>query len=284
MSTFKIGVSPAYFNRKCDEFGILFDAKMVEQRKEDEEVLRASNMPPNCQPSELPVTTTCNAPMSPVVNPENLDGALSTPVPPNCQASGLPVTSISNAAMLSAGSPVQTYCQASEPPVTTTGNAAMPSNPENLEDGALSTPVPPNCQASGPDASLDLGFGWKIPFDNFDIYQRVRGMSEDNQNKDLHWINHLKVSNRVSGNHLPDDKPICEFVADLDNSKLLPTIPEHLAQRTDYIILIERVLVGEIPYLAFCKDVVVSHIPHRHMREMSSKSEKVRRLQWIISF
>ena len=101
-------------------------------------------------------------------------------------------------------------------------------------------------------------------------------MSEDNQNKDLHWINHLKVTNRVSGNHLLEDKPICEFVADLDNSKLLPTIPEHVAQRANYISLIKRVLTEEITCLAFCKDVVDQHIPHRHMREMSSKSEKVR--------
>ena len=156
--------------------------------------------------------------------------------------------------------------------------AAKPSiehtDPSNYQATTASAGVP-NLQQSALQ-SPELDAGWKIPFDNFDIYQRVRGMSEDNQNKDLHWIKHLKVTNRVSGNHLPDDRPICEFVADVDNNKMLPTIPEHLAQRNDYITLIERAPMEEIPYLAFCKVAVVSHIPHRHQREMALKSEKVR--------
>ena len=46
----------------------------------------------------------------------------------------------------------------------------------------------------------EIGPGWKIAFGNLDIFQRVREMTEDNQNKDHHWINHVKVTNRVSGN------------------------------------------------------------------------------------
>ena len=38
-----------------------------------------------------------------------------------------------------------------------------------------------------------IGPGWKIAFDNIDIYQRVREMTEENQNKDLHWVNHVKL-------------------------------------------------------------------------------------------
>ena len=100
-------------------------------------------------------------------------------------------------------------------------------------------------------------------------------MTEDNQNKDHHWINHVKVTNRVSCNHLPDDKPICDSVMDLDNYKIIPTVPQHISQRGDYIHLIERVITEEIPCLAFCKDVVTVHIPHVHSKEMATKSEKV---------
>ena len=46
----------------------------------------------------------------------------------------------------------------------------------------------------------EIGPGWKIALDNLDIFQRVREMTEDNKNKDHHWINHVKVTNRVSGN------------------------------------------------------------------------------------
>lgn len=39
----------------------------------------------------------------------------------------------------------------------------------------------------------DFGPGWKVVFDNFDIYQRVRDMTEQNQNRDIHWLNHIKI-------------------------------------------------------------------------------------------
>ena len=32
----------------------------------------------------------------------------------------------------------------------------------------------------------EIGPGWKIAFDNLDIFQRVREMTEDNKNKDHH--------------------------------------------------------------------------------------------------
>ncbi len=36
----------------------------------------------------------------------------------------------------------------------------------------------------------DFGPGWKVAFDNFDVYQRVRDMTEDNQTRDIHWVKH----------------------------------------------------------------------------------------------
>ena len=114
----------------------------------------------------------------------------------------------------------------------------------------------------------------KIAFDNLDIFQKVREMTEDNQNKDHHWVNHVKVTNRVSGNHLPDDKPIHDSVMDMDNYKIIPTVPEHISQRGNYIILIERIITEEIPCLAFCKDVVTTHIPSPLFKGDVSKNRK----------
>ena len=85
----------------------------------------------------------------------------------------------------------------------------------------------------------------------------------------------MKVTNQISGDHLPDDKPLCASVLDLDNYKVTPSVPEHISQRGNYILLIERVMTEEIPCLSFCKDVVTAHIPHCHSKEMSAKSEKV---------
>jgi len=39
LSTLRLGVSPSYFNKKSDEFGELFNAELLKQKKEDEAVL-----------------------------------------------------------------------------------------------------------------------------------------------------------------------------------------------------------------------------------------------------
>jgi len=93
-------------------------------------------------------------------------------------------------------------------------------------------------------APKEIGPGWKIAFDNINIFQKVREMTEDNQNKDHHLINHVRVTNRVSGNHLPDDKPLCDSVLDLDNYKVIPTVPEHISQSGNYILLISVAHIG----------------------------------------
>ena len=125
------------------------------------------------------------------------------------------------------------------------------------------------------DVVCSLSTGYKFPFDNFDIYQKVRDMTEDHQNKDIHWVNHNAVKNRVSGDHLPDDIPTCDLV-ELSNDKLLPNSMDHVIQMTNYVELVERILTEEIPCLHFCKDVVRKHIPHPHSKEMAEKTEKVR--------
>ena len=44
-----------------------------------------------------------------------------------------------------------------------------------------------------PGHPTELSPGFKFPFDNFDIRQNVRDMTEDNQNKDIHWVNHNAI-------------------------------------------------------------------------------------------
>ena len=74
---------------------------------------------------------------------------------------------------------------------------------------------------------------------------------------------------------MPDDKPTLDSVMQLDNCKVIPSVPDHISQRGNYIVLIERILTEEIACLSFCTDVVAGHIPHRHSKEMMMKSEKV---------
>ncbi|CAH3030168.1 unnamed protein product [Porites evermanni] len=61
----------------------------------------------------------------------------------------------------------------------------------------------------------------------------------------------------------------------LDSCKVIPSVPDHISQRGNCIVLIARILTEEIACLSFCTDVVAGHIPHCHSKEMMMKSEKL---------
>ena len=105
--------------------------------------------------------------------------------------------------------------------------------------------------------------------------------TEEHQNVDVHWVTHLSVENRVSGNHLSSEKPDNGDLLHMENGLCLPSGHEHHLQRENYITLTERAIV-EIPSLAFLKPVVCKHIPHLYSKEMREKSEMV--LYCIILF
>ena len=319
LSTLRLGVSPSFFNKKSDEFGQLFNAELLKQKKEDETVLSLHlhqdhaedpNLPcssvmqvsnvqsgnptvvpgshevcsPTFQTCETASTTLLGALSSTQLTPSNatnpavVDGnnvvtggmfhtCLAGPMNPHGSLSqATPSSSLTNQPLIADNEMVTGATFHTCPTVSATHCEGLNTDTSVVESGNIGGNVTEN----------EIGPGWKIAFDNLDIFQRVREMTEDNQNKDHHWINHVKVTNRVSGNHLPDDNPLCDSVMELENYKVIPTGPDHISQRGNYIRLLERVLTEEIPYLSFCKDVVTSHIPHRHAKEMTTKSEKVR--------
>ena len=116
--------------------------------------------------------------------------------------------------------------------------------------------------------------GRKLVFDNFDFKQQVHAMTEEHQNVDVHWVTHMAVENRVSGNHLSDKKPDVDGLLQMENGQCLPSRRDHHLQRENYITLTERAIT-EIPCLAFLKPVVCKHIPHQYSKEMREKSEMV---------
>ena len=143
MSSLKVGVMSTYYNKKCDLYGVEFDANLKVIKKEDELVLSA------------------NAPKPQTCNYDNLG--------------------------------TDTY---------------------------------------------HLSSGYKFPFDNFDLYQKVCDMAEGN--------------------------PVYGFdIAKLDNEKLLPNCMDHVLQRSNYIEIVERIITGEIPYLSQFTDVVRQPGPSR---------------------
>lgn len=99
-------------------------------------------------------------------------------------------------------------------------------------------------------------------------------MTSDHQNTDIHWVNHNIVENRVSGNHLPDDKSV-KNIMDVENKDLIPSIADHKELYNNYLVHIQRILTKRIPSLEGLSSNVPKHIKHKHSEEMSKKSKKV---------
>ena len=82
------------------------------------------------------------------------------------------------------------------------------------------------------------------------------------------------TENRVSGYNLCDSKPT-QSIKNMDNGKCVPGMNDHVQQRKNYISLVERIIVENIPCMKFLQNVVTAHITHRYSKEMSMKSNTV---------
>ena len=108
--------------------------------------------------------------------------------------------------------------------------------------------------------------------DNIDLGIATGDMTSDQQNKDIHWVNHSAIKNRVT---LGSRKREQLELSQLDNCQLLPSAADHEKLRRDFTYLVSRVLVEHLPCLEFLQSVCVKHIPHQFSKEMAKKTEKV---------
>ncbi len=118
--------------------------------------------------------------------------------------------------------------------------------------------------------------GRKFVLDNVDVHQITHDMTKEYQNPDAHYCSLMVTENRVSGNHLSDEKPICDL-NDLENGECCPSKFEHSQQHDNYVHLVSRVITKELPCLNFLQDAIMSHIPHMYSKEMHQKTDTVSR-------
>lgn len=98
-------------------------------------------------------------------------------------------------------------------------------------------------------------------FDNIDFSLSRRNMSMSEQNRDVHWVNHSLVRNRVSGNHLLTARE--KDLLDIPSIQFFPSVEDQRWQRMNYIIFVSRILVDYFDSFNLFKDVCVCHIPHK---------------------
>ena len=103
----------------------------------------------------------------------------------------------------------------------------------------------PQCpQVDSPDT------GRKLVFDNLDYTQEVHWMTEGHQNIDCHYVTAMSTENRVSGNELSPVPPP-HGVMEMENGKCVPSNLDNARQRDNYIKLVERIMVSNIPCLEY---------------------------------
>ncbi|XP_029180546.2 uncharacterized protein LOC114948148 isoform X1 [Acropora millepora] len=164
LSALRIGVSPSYYNKKADEWGQLYNERLLEQKQEDLVALKASL--PDAEGAEdgnqcVPSQPAIDEPMS--ISTQNNTHGKETPNVPAGEISAISSAEITESVILN---------------VEATDCSVVGQQGLNVNNNASKT----------------VGAGWKIAFDNIDIFQRVRDMTQDNQNKDYHWVNHVKVT------------------------------------------------------------------------------------------
>ena len=79
--------------------------------------------------------------------------------------------------------------------------------------------------------------GFTIAFDNTDLEINAKNMTMSKQNRDAHWVNHKMFVNRVSGNSLAHEGPLCDLLQ-VSNCSFLPSVSDLRRQRFNYMVLI----------------------------------------------
>ena len=103
----------------------------------------------------------------------------------------------------------------------------------------------------------------RIVFDNFGFKILAYIILPNHRNSDMHWIAHFVTFDRILSDHLDDSKPLVSDIKTFENKEYLLDEGELKKMKSDFSILVSRVLVQFFPCLQYVKNKVVQHIPHK---------------------
>ena len=96
----------------------------------------------------------------------------------------------------------------------------------------------------------------------------------DNQTKSLHYFHVYDVRDRIDLTDYDDEEPNPD-ISSISIDSILPSAFDDFALRTNYSILIARVLRKHMPFFKEFGVGLERHIRHEYYEEMSAKSEVV---------
>ena len=110
----------------------------------------------------------------------------------------------------------------------------------------------------------------RVVYDNFDFRITPGQLTKDHQNTDNHWISQYVTFDRIDTSGMNNSHSIGDLT-EFEIFGYLLNEAEEAKLRSDYIILVARVLVKFISWLEPLKESL-GHIKHRYSREMTRKS------------
>ena len=107
--------------------------------------------------------------------------------------------------------------------------------------------------------------------DNWDLKILKGHMRKGIQNEDLHLFASNLIENRVSFNHLPNDKPKGD-IKQFPRNNFCLNVNEMRRYADCAKILVGRIVLEFLPKFKFLTSVVPDHISHEYSEQMSEKS------------
>lgn len=112
--------------------------------------------------------------------------------------------------------------------------------------------------------NIATGLEPRIVFDNLDFKILVNIILTNHRNSDHHWIAHFLTFDRVSSQNVDDSMPQVADVKDFENIEYLLNRDELDKLRSDFIVLVARVLKEIFKFMEVLGDAVIpKHITHR---------------------
>jgi L1 cell adhesion molecule like protein len=115
---------------------------------------------------------------------------------------------------------------------------------------------------------------YKLVGDNIDMLIKVRSMTLENRNRDIHWFNLMAIILKVTGDHLPDDGPQ-RILTDVPNADLIPSPEDNCSLAQDFAHLIARSWTKNFDILKNFRHIVPRHIPHVYSEVMKNVTDVI---------
>ena len=103
----------------------------------------------------------------------------------------------------------------------------------------------------------------RLVFDNFNFKILANIILPNHRNSDIHWIAHFLTFDRIPCDNLDDSKPLVSDIKLFENKEYLLDEEELKKMKSDFTILVTRILVQFLECLRPVKNEVITHIPHR---------------------